>query len=226
MVRTRTCLEYMAPKGTSDPRYRINIEIGMRAMIQEDGKSDLIPCYVKDIITHDPMNEAGIKVICEDGKVGRIKHIGTETSCMIPMELISNLERKLRYLIAQELSKNDPVWWENKIPPVIKEKVALEKQKGRTYKKNLQIPNYDFIEEVYFSDLYTILSAKKNWKNNFEKIFHDRDALKVKLSELALLRNLPAHSKDLTAHLERKIQVYYDDIILYIENHVRKSING
>ena len=216
----------MISKGTSDPRYRINIEIGMRAMIQEDGKSELVPCYVKDIITRDFMNEAGIKVICEDGNMGRIKHIGTETSCMAPMELISNLERKLRYLIVQELSKNDPMWWENKISPVIKEKVVLEKQKGKTYKKNLQIPNYDFIEEVYFSDLYLILLAKKNWKNNFEKIFHDRDTLRVKLSELASLRNLPAHSKDLTTHIEKKIQVYYDDIILHIENHVRKSING
>ena len=88
------------------------------------------------------------------------------------------------------------------------------------------IPNYDFIEEVYFSDLYLILLAKKNWKNNFEKIFHDRDTLRIKLAELASLRNLPAHSKDLTAHIEKKIQVYYDDIILHIENHVRKSING
>ena len=212
----------MAPKGASDPRYRVNVEIGMRVMIQVDDRADLAPCYVKDIITRDPMNEAGIKVICEDGKVGRIKHIGTESSFMTSMDLISNLERKLRNIVVQELSRDDPAWWENKIPPRIKEDVMLEGQKDKMRKEDLQIPNYENIEEIYFLDLYTILTAKKNWKNNFEKIFHDQDILKAKLFELAPFRNLTMHSKPLTAHIERKIQVYYEDIILLIENYTKK----
>ena len=195
----------------------------MRVMIQMDDKADLMPCYVKEIITRDPMNESGIKVICEDKKMGRIKHIGTEASCTTSMNLISNLEQKLRHIIAQELSRDDPAWWENKIPPVIREGVMSERQKGKAYKKDLQIPHYENIEEVYFSDLYTILSAKKNWRDNFEKIFSDHDMLKVKLSELALLRNLPAHSKHLTPHIEKKIQVYYEDIILLIEDYTRNT---
>ena len=136
----------MAPKGASDPRYRVNVEIGMRVMIQVDDRADLAPCYVKDIITRDPMNEAGIKVICEDGKVGRIKHIGTEASFMTSMDLISNLERKLRNIVVQELSRDDPAWWENKIPPRIKENVMLERQKDKVRKEDLQIPNYENID--------------------------------------------------------------------------------
>ena len=213
----------MAPKGVSDPRYLVNVEVGMRVMIQVDDRADLTPCYVKDIITRDPMNEAGIKVICEDGKVGRIKHIGTEASFMISMDLISNLERKLRNIVVQELSRDDPAWWENKIPPRIKEDVMLERQKDKMRKEDLQIPNYENIEEIYFLDLYTILTARKNWKNNFEKIFHDQDILKAKLFELAPFRNLTMHGKPLTAHIERKIQVYYEDIILLMENYTRKT---
>jgi uncharacterized repeat protein (TIGR03833 family) len=208
---------------TLDPRYRVNIEIGMRVMIEEEDKnSELTPCYVKEIITQDVMNESGIKVVCEDDKIGRVKHIGTETAFMTSMELITNLERKIRYLIAEELSKGDPDWWENKIHPRVQEEVNLEKQKGKIYKKVLQIPNYELIEETYFSHFPLIILSDKNWKNYFEKIFHDANALRVKLSELSPYRNLPAHSKDLTPHIEKKIQVYYDDIVHLIEFYQRK----
>jgi len=214
----------MTSQKSLDPRYRINIEIGMRVIIEEENKSsELVSCYVKEIITSDAMNESGIKVICEDSKVGRIKHIGTETTFMTPMGLITNLEKRIRRLITEELSKDDLNWWENKIHPTVKESVKLEKQKGKIYKKVLQIPNYDFIEETYFSDLHLILLSDKNWKNYFERIFHDANALRVKLSELSPYRNLPAHSKDLTPHIVRKIQVYYDDLIHLIEFYQRQS---
>ncbi len=219
----------MTSQKSLDPRYRVNIELGMRVMIEEEDSknSELTPCYVKEIITQDVMNESGIKVVCEecieeDSKIGRVKHIGTETTFMTSMELITNLEKKIRRLIAEELSKDDPDWWENKIHPTVKESVALEKKKGKIYKKVLQIPNYELIEETYFSHFDLILLSDKNWKNYFEKIFHDANALRVKLSELSPYRNLPAHSKDLTPHIERKIQVYYDDIVHLIEYYQRK----
>lgn len=205
-----------------DPRYRMNLEAGMRVMIEEENNSELIPCYVKEILTSDPRHESGIRVKCENGKIGRVKHIGTETAFISSMELITNLEKKLRKLIAEELSKDDPDWWENKIHPQIREDVDTEKAKNKTTKTVLQIPNYEFIEETYFSHFPLILLSNKNWKNHFEKIFHEKDALKVKLTELSPYRNLPAHSKDLTPHIEKKIQVYYDDIIHLIELYERQ----
>lgn len=212
----------MDRKGASDPRYRANIEVGMRVVIKEEGNPDLVPCYVKEIITRDPMNDLGVQVTCEDGRTGRIRHIGTEAAYMQPMDLITRLETNLRGLIVEELSRGDPGWWNSKIHPTIREKVADEKQRGKKYKRILQIPDYKLIEEVYFSDLHIILLSKKNWKNHFEKIFHDDDALRVKLSELSSCRNLPAHSKGLTERLDRKIRVYYDDIMLLIEEHNRR----
>jgi uncharacterized protein YwbE len=205
-----------------DHRYRINIEIGMRVMIKEENNLELIPGYVKEIITQDVLNESGIKVICEDNKIGRVKHIGTETNFMSTMELITNLEKKLRQLIAEELSRDDSDWWENKINPTIRENAELKHSKNQTKKKLLQIPNYELIEETDFPELLSIMTGKKNWKNNFENIFHDEKALFVKLDELAPYRNLPAHSKDITPHIEKKIQVYYDDIIFLIEDYQKK----
>lgn len=211
--------------GLLDGRYRINITPGIRVMIQEDGARSLTPCHVKEILTQDVMNELGIKVLCEDGKIGRVKHIGTETTFMESSELIATLERKLRTLIVKELSKDDRRWWENKIQPNIQERVKDARQKNITNKKILQIPSYNLVEELYFLELSIILLAKRNWKHNFEKIFHDSNALKVKLSEMASCRNLYAHAKPLSAHLKRKIQVYYDDIIILVETYERNQLS-
>ena len=137
------------------------------------------------------------------------------------MDLITNLEKTIRSLIVEELSRSDPDWWTGKIPPALRDKASSGKQRGRRYKQDLQMPDYKPIEEIYFSDLPIILLAKKNWRNHFEEIFHDSDALKVKMSELSSCRNLSAHSKELTEHLEKKIQVYYDDIMSLIEAHRR-----
>ena len=211
----------MGGKGLLDPRYRANIRVGMRVMIKEEDNTDLASCYVKEILTRDVMNELGIMVSCDDGHVGRVRYIGTETAYMSSMDLIVNLETNIRNLIVTELSKNDPDWWQNSITPKIREDVADKKQRGRQYKRILNIPDYDLIKEVYFSDLTVILLSKKNWKNHFEKIFFDKKALDVKMSELSQYRNLPAHSKELTEHIEKKIQVYYDDIVSLIENYYR-----
>jgi len=195
-------------------------------MIEEEGSDDseYVPCYVKEIITKDPIRESGIKVICEDGKKGRVKFVGTETSFMGTMELITNLEKKLRHLIAKELSKDGPDWWNN-MHPDVKQRAEDKHSKNIAKKKILQIPNYEMIEEIDFNDLSIILTSTKNWKNHFEKIFHDEKALYVKLDELTPYRNLPAHSKDVTPHIEKKIQVYYDDIVHLIEDYKRTKGN-
>ena len=138
-----------------DHKYRINIEPGLRVMISEDSETSLIPCYVKKILTEDPMNELGIKVECKNGKIGRVKCIGTEAEFMDPTDLIPNLEKKLRVFIVKELSRDDPKWWENKIPPLIQEKVKVAKESGITDKKLLDSPDYDYIRVYAKSTLGT-----------------------------------------------------------------------
>ena len=213
----------MGQKGSQDPRYRANIEVGMRVVIRAEESQDLVPCYVGKILTGDAMSELGIRVSCEDGKTGRVECIGTETEYMAPLDLMLHLETNLRDLIAKELSQDDPDWWNNKIHPTVKERVDEKRRTGKEYKRVLQIPDYEQIEEIYFSDLNLILCSKSNWKNHFERVFSDKEALRVKLSELSSYRNSPAHGKPLTDHMVRKIKVYYDDIMSLLEAHERQS---
>ena len=213
----------MNPKRSRDPRYRANIDVGMRVVITEEEGRNLVPCYVGEILTRDAINELGIRVSCEDGQVGRVKYIGTETEYMAPLDLMLDLETKLRNLIAKELSRDDPDWWDNKIHPKVKEKVGEKRRTGKEHRQILQIPDYRPIDDIYFADLHLILCSKKNWKNYFESIFSNKEALEVKLSELSSYRNPPAHSNPLTDHIERKIKVYYDDIVSLLETHERRS---
>lgn len=214
---------------TLSGKYRINIKPGLFVKIEERYKTNsiLILGVVKEVITKSPYHDLGILVQLENGIEGRVKEIPDSSSILIvdvktPFELITLLEIKLRKLIVDELSRDDPNWWNNKIKPTIRENAELKHSKNNTKKKLLQIPDYELIEETDFMDLSSMIIADKNWKNNFEQIFHDAKTLFVKLDELSNYRNLPAHSKDITPHIEKKIQVYYDDIVHLIEYYQRK----
>jgi uncharacterized protein YwbE len=210
----------MTSEKSLDPRYRINIELEMRVIIEEEENSELVPCYVKEIITQDTMNELGIKVICENDKIGRVKHIGTESSFLTSDELLHKLEKKLRKIIVEELSEINPNYWDDllsKIKSDIQEKLKY----GDDKRKQLGIPDYELIEETNFYHLPDIILGSR-WKY-FEKIFKDKNSLDVKLHELSIIRNPSAHSNTLPEIIEKKIQVYYDDIIRLIEEYERKS---
>jgi hypothetical protein len=210
---------------TLDPRYRINIESGLRVMIDEENSnnSELIPCYVKEIISTDSIVESGVKIICEDEKIGRIKYIGTESTYKKPIELVIILEKKIRKLIVEILSNYDSNWWENQIPSLVQEAVDDKQKRGIKQKQELEIPEYEQIEETDFFHLHLIIGYKKNWKLFFETIFKNKPETMKKLDELSSYRNLPAHSKDLTENIEKKIKTYFNDLILLIETFYRKQ---
>lgn len=212
-------------KKTLDPRYRINIESGLRVMIEEENSdnSELIPCYVKEIISSDSIVESGVKIICEDDKVGRIKYIGTESTYKKPIELIIILEKKIRKLIVEILSNHDSDWWNNQIPSLVREAVNDKQKRGIKQKEELEVPEYEQIEETDFFHLHLIIGYKKNWGKFFEPIFKNKSETMKKLEELAFYRNIPAHSKDLTENIEEKIRKYFDDLILLIEAFYRKQ---
>lgn len=206
-----------------DPRYLVNVKIGMRVMLEEENSQNVfIPCYVKEILSTDPIVELGIKIRCEDEKIGRVKHIGTESSFMTSLELILDLEKRLRNLIVDVLSKDDLDWWENIIDEKIKKEIDVKVKSGKEERERLQIPEYPEIQELFFRHLLEIIMSKGPWKRYFQQIFFEKNSILVKLTELAPFRNLPAHGKELTPHIEKKIQVYYDDIIYLIEGYQRK----
>lgn len=158
-----------------DPRYWVNVERGMRVMIQEEKSknSELIPCYVKEIMSSDVKNELGIKVKCEDGNIGRVKYIGTESTYKNSLELLIILEKKIRKLIVEILSKTGTDWWTNHIPTLVRESVEEKQKRGEKQKELLQIPNYQDIEETDFFYLHLIIGYKKTgvlFLNQFLKI--------------------------------------------------------
>ena len=212
-------------KKTLDPRYRINIESGLRVMLKEENSenSELIPCYVKEIISPDSIIESGVKVRCEDEKIGRVKYIGTESTYKKPIELVTILEKKIRKLIVEILLNHDSDWWNNQIPSIVREAVDDKQKRGTKQKQELGIPEYEQIEETDFFHLHLIIGYKKNWNIFFEPIFKNKPETMRKLEELSSYRNLPAHSKDLTENIEKKIRTYFDDLILLIETFYRKQ---
>lgn len=57
---------------------RENIEVGARVNVvqkQEQGSGELTEGIVKRILTNSKVHPHGIKVMLEDGKVGRVKEI-------------------------------------------------------------------------------------------------------------------------------------------------------
>ena len=207
----------------SDPRYRINIEPGMRVMIVVDDNPELIACYVKEILTGDPKHESGIKVLCEDGKVGRVRYIGTESVFKKPMELVMILEKQIRMLIVDILSKHNPNWWNANIPSLVREAVEEKQKRGTETKQRLGIPEYDKIKETDFFHLHLIVGYKKNWSTYFEDVFKDKSETMNKLKDLASYRNLTVHGKDLTDDMVKNIQVHFDDMIRSVEDYYRKN---
>jgi len=192
-------------------------------MIREDHGSELIPCYVTEILTGDPKRELGIRVSCEGGKIGRVTHIGTESAYKTPIDLVTVLERRIRKLIVDVMSHRAPDWWDNCIPCLVRRAVEEKQRRRVKRRKELKIPEYTRIEETDFSHLYLIIGYKKNWNSCFEPIFKEKHQTMKKMEDLASYRNLPAHSKDLTEDIERTIRDYFDDLILLIENHYRKN---
>ena len=222
----------MSSEKLFDPRYRINIELGMRVMIQEENSKnlELIPCYVKEIISNDAVVETGVKVICQhaiktDGPLctGRVKYIGKESNFMNSWELILDLEKRLRNLIVTLLSSEELNWWENIIDEQTKVEISARQKDGKEKRERLQIPEYPEIQELFFRHLQAIIISSGPWKRHFQKVFLDKCTIQVKLDEISAYRNLPAHGKEPTPQIMRKIQVYYDDITTLLELYARQS---
>lgn len=61
-----------------DGRKRENIEIGLEVEVvlkKDQASGELTHGFVKRILTNSKFHPHGIKVMLDDGKVGRVKHI-------------------------------------------------------------------------------------------------------------------------------------------------------
>ena len=61
-----------------DPKKRINVKAGLKVniVLKADQRTNkLTQGIVKDILTNSPSHPHGIKVILQDGQIGRVKEI-------------------------------------------------------------------------------------------------------------------------------------------------------
>jgi len=208
-----------------DPKYLINVEIGMDVMILVDNKkgNNLIPCKVKKKISTDSIVELGVKVECEDGKIGRVKFIGDEAEYREPDELLTLLEKRLRKLIEDVLLKTSENWWRDRISKTIQENVELKNEKYKKLRELLDVEEFSSLEQTDFVHLQWIIADKKNYQFFKEVFGEDKSAISVKLFELSHFRNIDAHSKDLTNLEQQKIRVYYNDIDYLLKKYYKNQ---
>jgi DNA sulfur modification protein DndB len=102
-------------------------------------------------------------------------------------KIIGTFEKKLREIIRQKLEKITVSWWNERIPPDVQEKANSVWEKGGR--------KGDQLDRVELSDYIRIIS--RNWSECFEadyrKVNRDKNALNLKFSELAQLRNSNFH---------------------------------
>jgi len=126
-----------------------------------------------------------------------------------PYETLKKLEDDLRILISSELSKISQQWWKQRIPGDVKQNAKNRKEKEE--KRGIK-SRHSLIYYVDFTDYAKIITRSDNWEDVFKYIFHDKNAIAVKLRELEPVRNSISHTRNLTKDDVRKLEFYTEDI--------------
>jgi len=113
-------------------------------------------------------------------------------------QLLRWLERELRSLIVDELSKLTPKWWKQRVPPDTRSNAEARKQeREKPYPGRAQqdLPLHEYLD---FSDYIKIITMKLNWDDVFKRIFVRQELVTVKLGEIKVFRDDVAHMRELS----------------------------
>ena len=136
--------------------------------------------------------------------------------------LLKNLEENIRQLIEEELSKNNPHWWKQRIPRDVKETAEERKQKDEKRK----IWDYDeqpLISYIDFTDYEKIITKNDNWNDVFQDIFHDKTAISAKLKAIEPVRNTISHTRNLDPHEIKQLKFYSEEILKSISYYIKNK---
>lgn len=122
--------------------------------------------------------------------------------------VLRSLERQLREFIQDELSSRNPKWWAELVPESVRKRAE--------HRMSQREPNWPWIIDgetnpihfVDFKDYAVIITEERNWVVCFERVFVDRDSVRIKLKELEPIRIDLAHSRTLTQHGAAKLRLY------------------
>jgi hypothetical protein len=122
-----------------------------------------------------------------------------------PHFILDDLESALRKCIKSNLEKISENWWVERVPPDIIERTEEKRNKDELKR--------ELIEYLDFADYVKIILRRDNWRDAFQKIFKDQEAILVKLRELEPIRNAVRHDRELTTEQREKLKMYSQDIL-------------
>ena len=140
--------------------------------------------------------------------------------------LLNVLEKELRKLIAEELSRKSSNWWRERIPqgPRVS---AEERKKSAENVKQLHGVNYEeehSIEYLDFPHYSDIISFTVNWNDTFKAIFGDKERIRIQLQDIGYRRNSIAHSRPLKGDDKNIFVVNTRQILRQIYNYKNLEI--
>ena len=135
--------------------------------------------------------------------------------------LLKALEEEIRIFIKEELSIENPQWWEQLIPDDVKENAEKRKERDER-RKDWDYEEQPLISYIDFPDYEKIIIKKDNWENIFQHVFRDKNSISVKLKEIEPIRNAISHTRNLDSLEIRNIKFYSEEILRGI-SHYREN---
>ncbi len=126
---------------------------------------------------------------------------------------IKTLEDTLRRCLVQELSKITDKWWKQRIPNDTRENSekrmegAVQKEPWKTKEAFKPV---DFLD---FTDYEKVILRNDNWKEAFKPIFHNKEYVQLRMSELVALRNSIMHGRELTWDDKQKVSIFCKELL-------------
>ncbi len=127
--------------------------------------------------------------------------------------ILQDLENAIRTLLVTKLSALSPNWWAERVPPDVREAAERRRRQRETTWPWYTGERLDVIEYVDFADYGKIIGRRDNWRDAFECVFHDHEAMRIKLRELEPIRNDIAHNRVLSRAAREKLRLYARDLL-------------
>lgn len=126
--------------------------------------------------------------------------------------VLKRLERTYRQFLQKKLASVSDNWWKERVSEDVRKNAEERKRKNESPWSWVSSGDHP-IEYIDFADYAKIITRRDNWREVFQKVFHDRDLLVAKMKELEPIRNAIGHSRDLNSKQIQRLNLYAEDFI-------------
>ncbi|PYB68564.1 hypothetical protein DMB44_04315 [Thermoplasma sp. Kam2015] len=128
---------------------------------------------------------------------------------LLALDLINSLENCLRTMLRQEGRGMFGDNYEDIVPPYIRTR-AKKRMLSQEQKESTQ--GEDLFSYLVFSDYLEIILQENNWECCFSQIFPSKEWIRIKINEIAPIRNSLAHSRKITKDQIDRLRINSGDI--------------